>query len=267
VFAHLPLILKPTGNGKLSKRDGDAGGFPVFPTNWTDPKSGETWPGYREQGYAPEAFVNMLLMLGWNPGDERELFTAEEAAKEFSLERVVKSGARFNPDKAKWFQEQHLRNAGSDAHVGALEALAQAKGVAWNAAQCKDVLDMMLERVAFLPEILDTDWLTAAPSEFNAKLARKKWKDETSGYLRDLARVLGGIGEWTSENVEAEFKGFLETRELGFGQVLLPFRIALTGEGGGPSMFDFAAFLGKEETLARLDQGILAVEAIRAAGE
>jgi glutamyl-tRNA synthetase len=126
---------------------------------------------------------------------------------------------------------------------------------------------MMLERVAFLPEILDTDWLTAAPSEFNAKLARKKWKDETSGYLRDLARVLGGIGEWTSENVEAEFKGFLETRELGFGQVLLPFRIALTGEGGGPSMFDFAAFLGKEETLARLDQGILAVEAIRAAGE
>jgi len=267
VFAHLPLILKPTGNGKLSKRDGDAGGFPVFPTNWTDPKSGETWPGYREQGYAPEAFVNMLLMLGWNPGDERELFTAEEAAKEFALERVVKSGARFNPDKAKWFQEQHLRNAGSEAHVEALEVLAQAKGVAWDAAQCKDVLDMMLERVAFLPEILDTGWLTAAPTEFDAKLVRKKWKDETSGYLNDLAQVLEGIAEFTGENVEAEFKGFLEARELGFGQVLLPFRIALTGEGGGPSMFDFAAFLGKEETLARLAQGIEAVEAIRAAGE
>lgn len=267
VFAHLPLILKPTGNGKLSKRDGDAGGFPVFPIDWKDSKSGETWPGYREQGYAPEAFVNMLLMLGWNPGDERELFTADEAAKEFSLERVVKSGARFNPDKAKWFQEQHLRNAGSDAHVEALEGLAQAKGVSWNATQCKDVLDMMLERVAFLPEILDTAWLTAAPTEFNAKLVRKKWKEETSGYLSQLAQVLESVEEFSSANVEAEFKGFLEARELGFGQVLLPFRIALTGEGGGPSMFDFAAFLGKDETLARLGQGVEAVEAIRAGEE
>ena len=267
VFAHLPLILKPTGNGKLSKRDGDAGGFPVFPTNWTDPKSGDTWPGYREQGYAPEAFVNMLLMLGWNPGDERELFTADEAAKAFSLERVVKSGARFNPDKAKWFQEQHLRNAGSAAHVGALNALAEAKGVNWTEAQCHTVLDMMLERVAFLPEIMDTGWLFEAPTEFNAKLVRKKWKEETAGYLHDLATVLDGVDDFTSENVETAFKGFLEARELGFGQVLLPFRIALTGEGGGPSMFDFAAFLGKEATLDRLNRGVDAVLALKASEE
>ena len=145
--------------------------------------------------------------------------------------------------------------------------LAQAKGVSWNAAQCKDVLDMMLERVAFLPEILDTAWLTAAPTEFNAKLIRKKWKEDTSSYLRQLAQVLEGVEEFSSANVEAEFKGFLEARELGFGQVLLPFRIALTGEGGGPSMFDFAAFLGKDETLARLGQGVEAVEAIRAGEE
>ena len=267
VFAHLPLILKPTGNGKLSKRDGDAGGFPVFPTNWTDPKSGDTWPGYREQGYAPEAFVNMLLMLGWNPGDERELFTADEAAKEFSLERVVKSGARFNPDKAKWFQEQHLRNAGSETHVGALNALAEAKDVNWTEAQCHTVLDMMLERVAFLPEIMDTGWLFEAPTEFNAKLVRKKWKEETAGYLHDLAAVLDGVNDFTSENVEAAFKGFLEARELGFGQVLLPFRIALTGEGSGPSMFDFAAFLGKEATLDRLSRGVDAVLALKASEE
>jgi len=264
VFAHLPLILKPTGNGKLSKRDGDAGGFPVFPTNWTDPKTGNTWPGYREQGYAPEAFVNMLLMLGWNPGDERELFTAEEAAKEFSLERVVKSGARFNPDKAKWFQEQHLRNAGSEAHVDALHALAEAQGVKWTAAQCHTVLDMMLERAAFLPEIMTTGWLFEAPTDFNAKLVRKKWKDETAGYLHDLAAVLDGVEDFTSERVETAFKGFLEARELGFGQVLLPFRIALTGEGGGPSMFDFAAFLGKEATLDRLNRGVDAVLALKA---
>ena len=267
VFAHLPLILKPTGNGKLSKRDGDAGGFPVFPTNWTDPKTGNTWPGYREQGYAPEAFVNMLLMLGWNPGDERELFTAEEAAKEFSLERVVKSGARFNPDKAKWFQEQHLRNAGSEAHVDALHALAEARGVDWTAEQCHAVLDMMLERVAFLPEIMDTGWLFEAPTDFNAKLVRKKWKDETAGYLHDLAAVLDGVEDFTSENVETAFKGFLEARELGFGQVLLPFRIALTGEGGGPSMFDFSGFLGKEATLNRLNRGVEAVLALKASEE
>ena len=267
VFAHLPLILKPTGNGKLSKRDGDAGGFPVFPTNWTDPKSGDTWPGYREQGYAPEAFVNMLLMLGWNPGDERELFTAEEAAKEFSLERVVKSGARFNPDKAKWFQEQHLRNAGSAAHVEALLALAEAQGVHWTAEQCHAVLDMMLERVAFLPDIMDAGWLFEAPTEFNAKLVRKKWKEETAGYLHDLATVLNGVDDFTSERVETAFKGFLEARELGFGHVLLPFRIALTGEGGGPSMFDFAAFLGKEATLDRLNRGVDAVLALKASEE
>ena len=264
VFAHLPLILKPTGNGKLSKRDGDAGGFPVFPTNWTDPKSGDTWPGYREQGYAPEAFVNMLLMLGWNPGNELELFTAEEAAQEFSLERVVKSGARFNPDKAKWFQEQHLRNAGSEAHVEALHALAKGGGVDWTAEQCHSVLDMMLERVAFLPEIMGTAWLFEAPTEFNAKLVRKKWKDETAGYLHDLATVLEGLDGFTSENIETAFKGFLEARELGFGQVLLPFRIALTGEGGGPSMFDFAAFLGKAQTLDRLNRGVDAVLALKA---
>ena len=264
VFAHLPLILKPTGNGKLSKRDGDAGGFPVFPTNWTDPKSGDTWPGYREQGYAPEAFVNMLLMLGWNPGDERELFTADEAAKEFSLERVVKSGARFNPDKAKWFQEQHLRNVGSEAHVDALQGLAEAQGVNWTAAQCHTVLDMMLERVAFLPEIMATRWLFEAPTGFNAKLVRKKWKEVTAGYMHELADVLDGVDDFTSENVETAFKGFLEARELGFGQVLLPFRIALTGEGGGPSMFDFAAFLGKEATLDRLNRGVDAVLALKA---
>ncbi len=267
VFAHLPLILKPTGNGKLSKRDGDAGGFPVFPIDWHDPNSGDTWPGYREQGYTPEAFVNMLLMLGWNPGDERELFSLQEAAQTFSLDRVVKSGARFNPDKAHWFQEQHLRGAGTHAHVESLQAVMAARGVMWDQAQCTAVLNMMLERVTFLADIANTTWLVAPPAAFDAKLVRKKWKDDTSGLLTDLAGELQRIDTFSSEAVETTFKAFLEARELGFGQVLLPFRIALTGEGGGPSMFDFAAFLGREETLSRLTDGIAAIEAIRSQPE
>jgi len=266
-FAHLPLILKPTGHGKLSKRDGDAGGFPVFPLDWTDPKSGTTWPGYREQGFAPEAFTNMLLMLGWNPGDEREIFSIAEAAEEFSLNRVVKSGARFNPDKAKWFQEQHLRNAGANNHVKALAELAKAQGVDWNEDQCKAVLDMMLERVTFLDDILSHRWLFEPPIVFNTKLVRKKWKEETAGYIHELANMLDGLDSFSSTNVESTFKRFLDTRELGFGQVLLPFRIALTGEGGGPSMFDFAAFLGKEDTLNRLNRGVGAVLALKASEE
>ena len=266
-FAHLPLILKPTGHGKLSKRDGDAGGFPVFPLDWTDPKSGTTWPGYREQGFAPEAFTNMLLMLGWNPGDEREIFSIAEAAEEFSLNRVVKSGARFNPDKARWFQEQHLRNAGANNHVKALAELAKAQGVDWNEDQCKAVLDMMLERVTFLDDILSHRWLFEPPNVFNTKLVQKKWKGETAGYIHELANVLDGLDSFSSTNVESAFKRFLDTRELGFGQVLLPFRIALTGEGGGPSMFDFAAFLGKEDTLNRLNRGVEAVLALKASEE
>jgi glutamyl-tRNA synthetase len=202
-------------------------------------------------------------MLGWNPGDERELFTADEAAKEFSLDRVVKSGARFNPDKAKWFQEQHLRGADPETHLAALQQLAADKGLGWDRVACTQVLDMMLERVAFLQDIVDTAWLHAAPAAFNAKLVKKKWKDQTSGYLDDLASELEALDDFSSEAVETRFKAFLEANELGFGQVLLPFRIALTGEGGGPSMFDFAAFLGQDATLRRLQDGMAAVEEMR----
>ena len=158
----------------------------------------------------------MLLMLGWNPGDERELFSAEEAAKEFSLDRVVKSGARFNPDKAKWFQEQHLRGAGSAPHVAALHKFASEKGLGWDEPACTQVLDMMLERVTFLHDIVDTAWLHAAPKDFNAKLVKKKWKDQTSGYLKDLASELAALEDFSSEAVETRFKAFLEAKELGF---------------------------------------------------
>ncbi len=251
-FAHLPLILKPTGNGKLSKRDGDKGGFPIFPLAWTDPKTDQIAVGYKENGYLPEAFLNMLLLLGWSSGDERELYSLEEAIAAFSLQNVTKSGARFNPDKAVWFNEQYLRSGDSKRWIEPLKQLNPQTMDDWSHAKCEQILDMMLERVQFLHEIGGHTYLFAAPDAFDENLIRKKWKPETAGYLNDLSRVLAGTEPFDSTNIESEFKQFLESRELGFGAVLLPFRIALTGTGGGPSMFDFAQFLGKEVTLARL---------------
>lgn len=258
-FAHLPLILKPTGNGKLSKRDGDKGGFPIFPLEWTDPASGSVSMGYRERGYLPEAFLNMLLLLGWSSGGEEELFNLEEAVEAFDLARVVKSGARFNPDKAVWFNEQYLRAGDTSRWIAPLRELAPEKMAQWSDNQCQCVLDMFLERVQFLHEIPAIKYVFEPPTEFDEKLVKKKWKAETAGYLTDLAAVLGGIKSFDSATIEFEFKAFLEARELGFGAVLLPFRIVLTGTGGGPSMFDFSAFLGKEETLNRLRSGVAAL--------
>lgn len=263
-FAHLSLILKPTGNGKLSKRDGDAGGFPVFPIEWKDPKTGKIASGYRERGYEPEAFINMLLMLGWNPGDERELFTIEEASKIFSLDKVVKSGARFSPDKARWFNEQYLRAKQPAELVPALTEIASLNGVDLNGVAVEVVLRLMLERVSFLHEVLDAKWLFGAPlkEDFDGKMVRKKWKPETVGYMTDLKSMLSNVEPFKADEIEAQFKSHLKENALGFGQVLLPFRLALTGSGGGPSMFDFAEFLGLEKTLERIDYGIGVIENI-----
>ncbi len=254
-FAHLPLILKPTGNGKLSKRDGDKGGFPVFPLRWTDPATGNESSGYRESGYLPEAFMNMLLLLGWNPGTEQEMFSLEEAAGAFDLDRVIKSGARFNPDKAKWFNEQHLRSTPGADLVPAAQTLFAGEGVDFTADQTAAVLDMMLERIVFLEDLKAANWLHTAPTAFPEKMLKKRWKDDTDGILKELADELRAVAPFEADSIEAAFKAFLERKELGFGQVLLPFRIALTGEGGGPSMFAFAAFLGLDATLDRLTQG------------
>jgi len=263
-FAHLSLILKPTGNGKLSKRDGDAGGFPVFPIEWKDPKTGKIASGYRERGYEPEAFINMLLMLGWNPGDERELFTIEEASKIFSLDKVVKSGARFSPDKARWFNEQYLRAKQPAELVPALTELASFNGMDLNGVNAEVVLRLMLERVSFLHEVLDAKWLFGAPlkEDFDGKMVRKKWKPETVGYMTGLKSMLSNVEPFKADEIEAQFKSHLKENALGFGQVLLPFRLALTGSGGGPSMFDFAEFLGLEKTLERIDYGIGVIENI-----
>jgi glutamyl-tRNA synthetase len=265
-FAHLPLILKPEGNGKLSKRDGDAGGFPVFPIEWKDPKTGAISAGYRERGYDSAAFMNMLLMLGWNPGGEREKFSIEDASKIFTLDRIVKSGARFSPDKAKWFNELYLRETPHGELASEFVALAAEKNIELIEAAAKDIVKMMIDRVSFLHEILEAKWLFASPEklDFNAKMIRKKWKPETASYLAELKGVLETIEPFEAETIEERFKDFLEEKELGFGQVLLPFRLALTGAGSGPSMFEFAEFLGKEKTLDRLSKGVANAEALKA---
>jgi glutamyl-tRNA synthetase len=263
VFAHLPLILKPSGPGKLSKRDGDQGGFPIFPLEWTDPSSGAISAGYRERDYLPEAFMNMLLMLGWNPGTEQEIFTLDEAASCFSLDRVIKSGARFNPEKACWFNEQHLRSLPPAKLVAPLQSL-MAGRVDWDDADCLRVLGMMLERVTFLSEIAAASWLFTPPTNFDAKLVRKKWKEQTPEILGKVSEVLQAAEPFEAGVIEADFKAFLEAEGLGFGAALLPLRIVLTGLGGGPSMFDFAEFLGRKATLERVASGVELVEKLKA---
>lgn len=207
----------------------------------------------------------MLLLLGWNPGDEQEMFSLAEAAESFDLDRVVKSGARFNPDKAKWFNEQHLRSLTPETLSPVLQDTLASKGREVSPEKARGLLAMMLERVSFLHEIAETDWLFEAPSSFDAKLVRKKWKDQTAKYLQDVRAVFDALPKFEAEAIEAAFKRHLEENELGFGAVLLPLRIVLTGVGGGPSMFAFAAYLGKEETLARIDQGLERIAAQRAA--
>lgn len=263
-FAHLPLILKPTGNGKLSKRDGDQGGFPVFPLEWTDPTSGAKSSGYRESGYLPEAFTNMLLLLGWNPGTEQERFTMAEAAAAFGLDRVVKSGARYNPDKAKWFNEQHLRSQPT-AELAAQLLASRPAEVTWDAAQCETVVELMLERVSFLNEIWAHRWLWERPTAFDEKLVRKRWKDQTGELITGLLERLNRLEVFDSISIETTFKAYLEEKGVGFGAVLLPFRILLTGEGGGPSMFDFAAFIGKAATQERVKEGMALIQAMKPA--
>jgi len=261
-FAHLPLILKPTGNGKLSKRDGDQGGFPVFPLEWKDPATGHASSGYRESGYLSEAFTNMLLLLGWNPGNEQEVFRLADAVEAFDLDRVVKSGARFNPDKAKWFNEQHLRSLPLEAVAAQLLAT-QPTGLNWDLQACHDVADMMLERVSFLSEVWEARWLFERPQSLDAKLVRKRWKADTDELIEGLMEQLNALEPFDSASIETAFKAYLEDRGVGFGAVLLPFRILLTGEGGGPSMFAFAAFIGKEETRQRVAAGKSLVQSMQ----
>ncbi len=259
-FAHLPLLLRPDGNGKLSKRDGDRLGFPVFPLDWTT-LEGELYSGYREKGYFPEAFINMLAFLGWNPGTQQEVFSLKELSDSFSLERVSKGGAKFDPDKTKWFQQQYIRSTNDEDLANMLEkhfpeSLSNSQKVM--------VCSLMKERATFIDDIIhDGAYLFERPKDYDKKVLAKKWKAHTAGLIKDWVKIIEDLTDFTATNIESKFKAFLEERELGFGAVLLPFRLLVTGVGAGPGMFDISEFLGKDEVLARIESGLLHIEQIK----
>ena len=270
-FAHLPLLLKPVGNGKLSKRDGDKMGFPVFPLNWLN-SEGETYHGYREDGYFPEAFVNLLAMLGWNPGTEQELFSMQELIDAFSIDHVSKSGAKFNPDKAKWYNKEYLRLKSdkdlTDAFIPVLEAnginiegcymcpvSAYFETKTFSKNYIKNVVSLIKERATFVSDFWTiASYLFVAPSEYNEKDAAKFWKEENYTLALKAADFIKAYnGEWTKEAIEGPLEEFIRGNEWPMGKVMNCLRLALVGASSGLGIADILSFIGKEEFAKRID--------------
>ncbi len=253
-FAHLPLILRPTGKGKLSKRDGDKMGFPVYPLAWKHPLRDESSNGYREMGFYPEAFVNLLAFLGWNPGTTQEIFSMDELIEAFSIDRIGKSGARFDWDKAQWFSQQYLKEkSGEELAASALEAAPEAYQNVdkdFLAAAC----DLMKERITFIHDIWEKGYFFfEAPKEYDRKVVRKKWKADRIPLFHQLKDQFAALEDFTTENVEVTIKAFMAEHGLGFGDVLQVFRVMMAGTKSGPPIFEMAALLGKAEVVKRME--------------
>lgn len=256
-FAHLPLLLKPKGNGKLSKRDGDKLGFPVFPTQWINPENGEKSMGYREEGYFPEAFINMLSLLGWHPSDEKEIFSMQELIDEFSLERVNKSGARFDPDKARWFNQQYLKETDNQVLAELFLPLLKEKGHEPSLKTITHIISLVKERAIFVKDFWEqTSFFFEAPILFDEKSVKKNWKEDSSELMQKLAEKLKLIENFDAETTESIVKEWIATNELSMGKIMNSFRLCIVGESKGPHMFDIIAIIGKDETLNRLQKGI-----------
>jgi len=256
-FAHLPLLLKPDGNGKLSKRDGDKLGFPVFPLQWTDPFTGEKSSGYREGGYLPDAFVNFLAFLGWNPGTQQELFTMDELAEAFSIERIGKSGTRFDINKARWFNEQYLR-AKPDAELAQylLQALAE-HNITCSEEKAVKIASVMKERVTFPQDFWrEASYFFIAPDTYDEKVAAKKWNTSAVAVFEDFRSQLTAIPDFTADNIKARLLQILEQRNMKIGQVMQALRLALTGLEAGPDLMAIIEIIGPEETANRIDAAV-----------
>ena len=256
-FAHLPLLLKPDGKGKLSKRDGDRLGFPVFPLEWHDPKTGEVSNGFREQGYFPEAVINFLALLGWNPGTEQELFTLDELVSQFDIAKCSKAGARFDYKKAVWFNHEYMLKK-SDEEIARLFApIVAGNGVDEPMERVRQVVAMMKDRVDFVKELWPLcSFFFIPPTEYDEKTVRKRWKEDSPRVMAELADLLESLDDFSLENQEREVMAWVEAKGYKLGDVMNAFRLALVGIGKGPGMFDISAFLGKEETLRRLRRAI-----------
>ena len=251
-FAHLPLILKPVGNGKLSKRDGIKLGFPVFPMDWTE--NGETLKGFSGEGYFPEALINFLALLGWNPGTDEEIFTVEQLVQLFDLEKVHKAGARFDPEKIKWFNHQYLQMKPNTELVTLFQKDLTQRGVTVPMATIEKVVGLIKERATFVSDFWElSKFFFEAPAQYDEKALKKQWKEQTPEIVKEVSEVLKNTSNFTSVALEEAVKQYMETKSLGFGQVMPPLRLALVGELKGPHVFDIIEVIGKEETLRRLD--------------
>lgn len=256
-FAHLPLLLKPEGKGKLSKRDGDRLGFPVFPLEWHDPKTGEVSSGYRESGYFPEAVINFLALLGWNPGTEQELFSLDELVSLFDITKCSKSGARYDFQKGIWFNHEYILRKSSEEIAQLFAPIVANNGVEESMERITKVVSMMKDRVNFVKELWDLcSFFFIAPTEYDEKTVKKRWKADSALVMSELATVLEGIDDFTVEGQEPVVLAWVEEKGYKLGDVMNAFRLALVGIGKGPGMFDISAFLGKEETLKRIERAV-----------
>jgi glutamyl-tRNA synthetase len=254
LFAHLPLLLKPDGKGKLSKRDGDRMGFPVFPLFWP---YGETAKGYREEGYYPEAFVNMLVLLGWNPGTEQEIFSMDELINSFSIERVHKSGSRFDPGKAKWFNHHYLQQRSDNELALEFRNFLRAQGFHHDIVNLETLVSMVKERISFVKEIWqETDFFFKRPETYDPEVIKKRWKPDTAAQLTELKSILDEITEFTSSATKTAVKSWIADKGYNTGVIMNAFRLVIVGASRGPQMFDIISWIGKEETIKRIEKGI-----------
>jgi glutamyl-tRNA synthetase len=256
-FAHLPLLLKPDGNGKLSKRDGDRLGFPVFPLEWKDPKTGEISSGYRESGYLPEAVINFLALLGWNPGNDQEIMSMDVLIQLFDLHRCSKAGAKFDYEKGKWFNHQYIQLKSNEEIANLFIPYLKEQGVEAPLEKVVTVVGLMKERVSFIKELWDVcKFFFVAPTEYDEKTVKKRWKEDSPAQITELMHVLEAIDDFSLENQEKTVMEWIESKGYHLGNIMNAFRLTLVGEGKGPHMFDITAVLGKEETIVRMKRAI-----------
>jgi glutamyl-tRNA synthetase len=256
-FAHLPLLLKPDGNGKLSKRDGDRLGFPVFPLQWQDPFTEEISSGYRENGYIPAAFINMLALLGWNPGTPQEIFSMSELIEAFSIERISKSGAKFDAAKTKWFNQQYLRQTSSEDLAKIFETEIKDKGFDYPINYIQAVCELVKEKAQFSNEFWSlASYFFEEPNSFDMDLVRKKWKDAVPAFMTNLVADLNSIAQFDAVSIEDLFKACAEKNGIGAGAVMQIFRIAISGQAAGPAIFELTSLIGKERIVKRLNFAI-----------
>lgn len=256
-FAHLPLLLKPEGNGKLSKRDGDRLGFPVFPLEWKDPKTGEISSGYRESGYFPEAVVNFLALLGWNPGDDQEIMSMDELIRKFNLSHCSRSGAKFDYEKGKWFNHQYILKKDNKEVATLFTPILEEHGIKSDFEYVEKVVGMMKDRVSFVKELWEqTSFFFVAPETYDEKTVKKRWKADSATQLGELIEVLRKREPFDIAGTETEVKAWIEQKGYHLGNIMNATRLALVGEGKGPHIFDITEALGKEESLRRIQRAI-----------